>query len=107
MVGGINQWDSTRAMAVVNVGSVWSQKMPFKGHSEAPQSTYVGSPWAAGASSGCPLSSLQRIRTSHCLEGLQQEKCTVLALSCSMQKRKQKYQLTRSTAWWLYASALK
>lgn len=93
VVVGIGQGESTRAVAVVDVGGVWTDKTSFKGHSEAPQPAYVGAHWVVGASSGSPQSSLHLIRTGHRLQGLQQKKCTVLALSCSVQQRKQKHQL--------------
>lgn len=82
MVVGIGQGESTKAMAVVDVGSVWTCKNLYKRHSEAPQPTYVAPLWVVGASSGGPQSSLQLICTGHRLQGLQQKKCPVLALSC-------------------------
>ncbi len=89
VVVGIGQGENTRAVAVVDVGGVWTHKTSFKGHDEAPQPAYVGPHWVVGVSSGSPQSSMHLIRTGHRLQGLQQKKCTVLPLSCSMQWRKQ------------------
>ena len=83
MVVGIGQGESTRAMAVLDVDGVWTQSMPFKGNSEAPQSTYVGRHWVVGTGSDSSQSSLHLVCTGHRLQGLQQDKCSVLALSCS------------------------
>lgn len=93
MVAGVDQGESTRAVAVVDVGGVGINSMSLQGHSEAPQRAPVAPHWVVvGVGSDGPQSSLHLICAGHGLKGLQQQKCTVLALSCSMQEREQKYQ---------------
>lgn len=87
MVAGIDQGESTGAVAVVDVGCVGTDDVPFQGYGEAPQPTLVTPYRVAGASSDGPQSPLHLICANHCLKGLQQQKRTVLTLSCSMQRK--------------------
>lgn len=89
MVVAIGQGEPTGSMTVVDVGGVWTHNVLFEGHDEASEATDVAPRWIAGVSSSGPQTSLHLIRAGHSLQGLQQEKCTVLTPSCYMQTRKQ------------------
>lgn len=84
MIVAICQGKPTRSMTVVDVGSVRTYIVLFKGHTKASQPTDVAPRWIAGICSSGPQTSLQFICTGHSLQGLQQQKGTVLTLSCYM-----------------------
>lgn len=89
MVGGVGQRKGARAVAVVDVGAVGADDVSLQGYGETPQATLVTSGWAVGTGSGGPQASLRLICSGHRLQGLQQQECTVLAGSCSMQEWKE------------------
>ncbi|KAG7235677.1 hypothetical protein INR49_002307 [Caranx melampygus] len=81
MVVGIGEGESTRATAVVDVGSVWTHQTPLQGDGEARQTADARPHWVTGVCSGGPQSRLQLVLTGHRLQGLQEKERTELALS--------------------------
>lgn len=98
VVVGIDKRERTRAAAVVDGGCVWTHEMPFKGDGETLQPADVAPGLVIGVRPGGPRSAPLLIRVGHRLQGLQQQKGTVLVLSYFTQERKQKYQLKRNNS---------
>lgn len=81
MVVGVCEGESTRAVAVVDVGSVGTHQAPLQGDAEARQTAHARPHRVTGVCSGGPQSRLQLVLTGHRLQGLQEEERTELALS--------------------------
>lgn len=87
VVVAVGQRESTRALAVRDVGTLWTHKEVFKRHGETLQSAGVPPRRTAGVCSGGPQPPLHAVRMGHSLQGLEKQERTVLALSCSEEKQ--------------------
>lgn len=87
VVVAVGQRESARALAVVDIGTLWTHKEFFKGHGETFQSTGELPWWPAGVCSGGPQPPLHVVCMGHSLQGLEKKERTVLTLTCSEEKQ--------------------